>query len=173
MDIKEDPYVVLARNALEHFVRFHRKTRHPGGLTEAMTSRRAGVFVMIKKHGELRGCVGTMLPTCRSIAEEIMQNAIRAGLKDPRFPPVAEDELESLSYTVDILGEIEPIQSKDELDPGKYGIIVRRGGDMGILLPNLEGVNTAEEQLTLALQKGGIGSDQKYTMERFEVERHE
>ena len=102
-----------------------------------------------------------------------MQNAVRAGLKDPRFPPVTEDELDDLSYTVDILGRIEPVQSKDELDPRKYGIIVRRGGDMGVLLPNLEGVNTPEEQLTLALQKGGIGLDQQYTMERFEVERHE
>ena len=106
------------------------------------------------------------------MAEEIIENAISAGTKDPRFPPVTEEELSHLVYSVDVLKEPEPISSIEELDPRKYGVIVSKGFRKGLLLPNLEGVDTAEEQVEIALKKAGIMKYEEYTMERFEVERH-
>jgi AmmeMemoRadiSam system protein A/AmmeMemoRadiSam system protein B len=167
-----DPYVKLAIKTLETYVRTGRKPEIPEGLPAEMMDERAGVFVSLKKHGELRGCIGTIGPTTKNIAEEIMQNAISAGTRDPRFFPVEEEELEELEYSVDVLMEPEPIQSKDELDVKRYGVIVRSGMRSGLLLPNLEGVDTVEEQVGIALRKAGIASSEKYSMERFEVIRH-
>src|SRR5690606_37197305 len=141
-------------------------------LPKSMLTQRAGVFVTIKKRGQLRGCIGTFLPTKKNIAEEIQRNAISAGCEDPRFTPVREDELDELVYSVDILSKPEPVNSLDQLDPKRYGIIVSKGFRRGLLLPNLEGVNTVEEQLNIALQKAGISPREKYNIERFDVERH-
>jgi len=137
-----------------------------------MTTRRAGVFVSLKKYGELRGCIGTIKPTTKNIAAEIIQNAISAGTRDPRFLPVEESELSELAYSVDVLGEPEPINTKDELDVKRYGVIVRSGYKSGLLLPNLEGVDTVDYQVSIALQKAGIRPGEPYKMERFEVVRH-
>jgi len=167
-----DPYVKLAIDTIENYIRTGRKISIPDNLPPEMLENRAGVFVSLKKFGELRGCIGTISPTTGSIAEEIIQNAISAAVHDPRFLPVEEDELADLEYSVDVLKEPEPITSKEQLDVKRYGVIVRSGLRTGLLLPNLEGVNTVEEQLDIALRKAGIRSNEKYSMERFEVIRH-
>jgi AmmeMemoRadiSam system protein A len=138
-----------------------------------MMEERAGVFVSLKKHGQLRGCIGTIAPTCPSIADEIIQNAISAGTKDPRFSPVRESELDDIVYSVDVLGEPEPVDDVSQLDVIRYGVIVSSGYKRGLLLPNLEGVDTVEQQVEIARQKAGIGRNEDYSLERFEVIRHE
>ena len=121
----------------------------------------------------MRGCIGTISPVCRNVAEEIIQSAVSAGIHDPRFPSVREEELPLLEYSVDVLGGTERIQSEDQLDPLRYGVIVTRGRKRGLLLPNLEGVDTEEEQLSIARQKAGIREDETdVELERFEVIRH-
>jgi len=137
---------------------------------ESLLNDRAGVFVSLKKHGHLRGCIGTFLPTYDNIAQEIRKNALAAGLQDPRFPPVEAAEMAALVYSVDILAQPEPC-SKEDLDPARYGVIVSNGSKRGLLLPDLEGVDTVEEQLQIALQKGGISPRDKYAIQRFEVKR--
>jgi len=171
-EVLEDEYVKLARESLEHYIRYNRKMELPKDLSRELVNTRAGAFVTIKKHGILRGCIGTIGPTKENLAEEIIENAISAGTRDPRFPPVTEDELSSLEYSVDVLKEPEPISSIEELDPYKYGVIVSKGFRKGLLLPNIEGVDTPEEQVKIALQKAGIMEFEKYKLERFEVERH-
>lgn len=167
-----DPYVKLAIETLEAYVKTGKRIKVPEGLPDEMLKNRAGVFVSLKKFGELRGCIGTIAPTTISIAEEIIQNAISAGTRDPRFLSVEKEELADLVYSVDVLMEPEPIKSKDELDVKKYGVIVRSGFKSGLLLPNLEGVDTVDYQVGIALQKAGIRSGEPYEMERFEVIRH-
>lgn len=169
---EHDPYVRLAIDTLEEYVKTGRKLAVPEGLPEEMLSKRAGVFVSLKKYGELRGCIGTIGPTAGSVAEEIIQNAISAGTRDPRFPEVKPEELHQLVYSVDVLGEPEPIASKAELDVKRYGVIVRSGYRSGLLLPNLEGVDTVEYQVDIALRKAGIRGGEAYKLERFEVVRH-
>jgi AmmeMemoRadiSam system protein A len=169
---KEDPYVELARKALEAYVKTGEIIDVPEGLPDEMTENRAGAFVSLKKYGQLRGCIGTISPAYSNIAQEIIGNAISAGTRDPRFHPVRKDELDGIVYSVDILGEPEPIESIDQLDVKRYGVIVRAGRRSGLLLPDLEGVDTPEEQVSIALRKAGIRPDENYRMERFEVVRH-
>ena len=169
----EDPWVRLARLSLETYVRTRKRLeRLPEGLPAEMTGRAAGAFVSLHAHGQLRGCIGTTEPTTESVAWEIVQNAVSACSRDPRFIPVGVEELEDLEYSVDVLGAPEPISSPAELDVKKYGVIVSRGGRRGLLLPDLEGVDTVEQQIDIARQKGGIGPGEPYTLERFEVVRH-
>lgn len=168
----EDPYIALARKTLEMYTEKGRRTGVPDGLPSEMTDKTAGVFVSLKKNGQLRGCIGTIYPTQKTIAEEIIHNAISSGTQDPRFDPVRKDELPMLVYSVDVLMEPEPISSIAELDVERYGVIVRSGRRSGLLLPNLEGVDEPEKQVSIALQKAGIGQHEKYSMERFEVIRH-
>ncbi len=169
---KSDAYVKLARACVEAWVRRGEQLPVPEGLPEEMLKRRAGTFVSIHKNGQLRGCIGTIAATRESIAAEIIQNAISACSRDPRFPPVAPHELSSLEITVDVLGEPEPVSSKDELDVRRYGVIVSRGMKRGLLLPDLDGVDTVEDQIRIARQKGGIRENEPYKLERFEVVRH-
>lgn len=175
---KEDPYVHLARQTIEAWVRgcagrTEKRIAVPEGLPEEMLARRAGVFVSLKVDGRLRGCIGTISPVRGSIAEEIMENAISAACRDPRFHPVEPEELDRLVYSVDVLGKTEEISSKEELDVKRYGVIVSRGSRRGLLLPNLEGVDTVEEQIDIARQKAGIPEDaENIRLERFEVVRH-
>lgn len=168
----EDAFVRLARLSLETYVKTGKRALMPEGLPSDLTERRSGVFVSLKKDGRLRGCIGTITPTTGSIAEEILRNAVSAGTGDPRFDPVEESELSELVYSVDVLGDAEPIQSMDDLDAKRYGVIVNKGHRRGLLLPNLEGVDTPKQQVDIALQKAGIRRDEAYTMERFEVVRH-
>ena len=167
-----DPYVKLAWAALDAWVRQRRHIPVPEGLPEEMLSRCAGAFVSIHKNGQLRGCIGTIKPTEKNVAKEIIQNAASASTSDPRFSPITEDELKSLEISVDVLGEIEDIDSPDELDVKRYGVIVSCRGRRGLLLPNLDGVDTVEDQISIARQKGGIRANEKYSLQRFEVVRH-
>jgi len=169
----EDEYVALAQKSLESFVKFGKLIEIPADIPQEMKMRRAGAFVSIKKNGELRGCIGTIAPSRENVASEIIHNAVSSGTSDPRFFPVEANELGSLVYSVDVLMKPEPIESIEELDVLKYGVIVRSGRRSGLLLPNLEGVNTPEEQVGIALQKAGIYKNEKYSLERFEVIRHE
>ena len=169
----EDPWVKLARLSLETYVRTGKQLDTlPDGLPGEMTCRAAGAFVSLHAHGQLRGCIGTTGPTTNSVAWEIVQNAVSACSRDLRFAPVRADELDSLEYSVDVLGEPEAISSPAELDIKRYGVIVSCGGRRGLLLPDLDGVDTIEQQIDIARQKGGISSREQYTLERFKVERH-
>lgn len=176
----EDVYVKLARASLESYV----KDRKRLGISEAaavigvkelpeeLLSKQAGAFVSIHKHGNLRGCIGTFLPTTDSVAREILQNAISAATQDPRFNPITERELWELEISVDVLGMPERIDSDKELDPKRYGVIVTNGRRRGLLLPDLEGVDTAERQIAIAKQKAGIATGEDVLLQRFEVVRH-
>ncbi len=168
----EDPYVALARSSLEYYIKRGKLLAVPDYLPSEMTEQNKGVFVSIKKHGQLRGCIGTISPVTGSIAEEIIQNAVSSGTRDPRFNPVKEFELKDLVYSVDVLENPEPITSIEELDVLRYGVIVSSGYKRGLLLPNLESVDTPAQQVEIALSKAGITKGEKFSMERFEVIRH-
>ena len=162
----------LARETVEQYVSIRKRYDVPEWATAEMTDHRAGVFVSIHKDGRLRGCIGTILPVYGSVAEEIIHNAISASTRDPRFDPIRPDELDKLEINVDVLTTPEKIESKDELDVKRYGVIVSSGGKRGLLLPDLDGVDTVEEQVDIAMRKGGISPREKITLERFEVIRH-
>ncbi|MDD4238300.1 MAG: AmmeMemoRadiSam system protein A [Desulfotomaculaceae bacterium] len=167
----QESYLVgLARKTLENHLS---KAPQPqtGDIPEEF-KKRAGVFVSIKKQGSLRGCIGTIEPCQASVVEEVMANAISAGMQDPRFQPVRSNELDELVYSVDVLQPPEPIGGLGELDPAKYGVIVRSGHRSGLLLPNLEGIETPEEQVEIARQKAGISPTEEVQLERFEVVRY-
>lgn len=169
----EDPWVKLARCSLETYVKTgQRLTSLPEDLPAEMTTQQAGAFVSLHKNGQLRGCIGTIAPTCDNLAWEIVQNAVSACSRDPRFSPVRPDELDELEYSVDVLGAPEPVDSPAALDPKTYGVIVSCGGRRGLLLPDLDGVDSVEAQLSIALQKGGIRENETYKIERFKVVRH-
>ncbi|GBE40526.1 MAG TPA: AmmeMemoRadiSam system protein A [Nitrospirae bacterium] len=165
------PLVKLAKDTIEEYVRNGDIIKPPANLSAEMTGE-AGVFVSIKKKGELRGCIGTFQPTRESIALEIIQNAVSASTQDPRFPPVSPAEIDKLEYSVDVLSEPERISGKDELDPRKYGVIVKSGEHRGLLLPDIEGVDTPEEQIRIAAMKAGIHSAEEMELYRFEVKRY-
>ena len=141
-------------------------------MPEEIRNKRAGCFVSIKKNGDLRGCIGTISPTRNNIEEQIINMAIEAGTRDPRFEAVTLDELSDLIYDVDVLYEAEPA-TKEQLDVKRYGVIVSSFGRRGLLLPNLEGVDDVDYQLRIACAKAGIAYGEDYSIERFEVERHE
>ncbi len=167
-----DPYVKLAKETIENYVRNGTVLKLPNDLPTEMLDDRAGVFVTIYKDGDLRGCIGTISPTQENIAMEIIQNAISSCSRDPRFYAVNTGELPYLSVSVDVLMPAEDIESLAELDPNKYGVIVNKGHRRGLLLPNLEGIDSAEEQVDIALKKAGIHPTENYSLERFEVVRH-
>jgi AmmeMemoRadiSam system protein A len=170
----ESPQVSLARNTVETYVNKRRMFEPPEPLPEALTDQCAGVFVSIKKHGNLRGCIGTIAPTKENIGLEIRHNAISAAAHDPRFDAIEPGELPYLTYSVDVLQPAEKIASAAELDPEKYGVIVSLGGKRGLLLPDLDGIDDAEEQIEIAMQKAGISKRdrEKIQLERFEVVRY-
>lgn len=169
----EDPWVKLARRSLETYVKTgQRLISLPEDLPAEMTTQQAGAFVSLHKNGQLRGCIGTIAPTCENLAWEIVQNAVSACSRDPRFSPVRPDELDELEYSVDVLGAPEPVDSPAALDPKTYGVIVSCGGRRGLLLPDLDGVDSVDAQLSIALQKGGIRENEPYKIERFKVVRH-
>lgn len=169
---REDSLVKLARLSLETFVRTQRLAAVPAELSAALQNRRCGVFVSLKKDGCLRGCIGTIQPVRQNLAEEILYNAISAGTRDPRFSPVTPDELDFLVYDVDVLTEPEPIDSPQQLDVKRYGVIVQNGDRRGLLLPDLPGVDSVSQQIDIARRKGNIGERDSYQLWRFMVERH-
>ena len=170
---KEDPYVQLARKSVEYYILHHRKMEMPENLPEELLTRQAGAFVSIHEHGKLRGCIGTISPVRDCVAREIIDNAVSASTRDPRFDPIRADELKWLEISVDVLGEAEPISSAAELDVKRYGVIVSKGRKRGLLLPDLDGVDTVEEQISIAKSKAGIAAwDNNVELQRFEVVRH-
>lgn len=168
----EDPLVQLARLSLETYVKTGEYAMLPADLPTELTAKKAGAFVSLKKHGSLRGCIGTIAPFRSNLAEEILYNAVSAGVNDSRFAPVTAEELDELVYSVDVLGEPETIHSEQELDPKRYGVIVEHENRRGLLLPDLEGVDSAEEQIEIARRKAGIGAKEALKLWRFEVVRH-
>ncbi len=169
---QEDPYVRLARYTIEAFTETGKLPEMPSGLPEELYSSRAGAFVSLKEDGNLRGCIGTTQAVRSSLGEEIMYNAVSACSEDPRFPPVEDWEVERLTISVDVLGKTEKISSPEELDTVRYGVIVTKGARRGLLLPNLEGVDTVRQQISIAKQKAGIKDHESVELERFEVIRH-
>ena len=169
---KESAYVKLARETIENYVKQGKIITPPLGLPEEMTNQKAGVFVSLKKNGNLRGCIGTFIPTQENIAQEIIKNAISAAVDDPRFSPVNASELKELTISVDVLSAPEEVKDISQLDPKKYGVIVSSGYKKGLLLPDLEGVDTVEYQIDIARRKAGIYPDEKVKLYRFEVKRY-
>ena len=165
----EDDYVRLARTTIEHYVK--ENVEIIPEVTDEM-KRRAGVFVSIHEEGRLRGCIGTFIPVQDNIALEIVHNAISACSEDLRFDPITEEELDNLVISVDVLGEIEVVDDISTLNPRIYGIIVSHGSKRGLLLPDLEGVDTVTDQIQIACHKAGIHEGEKIKIERFKVIRH-
>lgn len=200
----EDQYVSLAKLAIEAYIKIGKTISPSDNLSKVMLTKKAGVFVSIhKKDGSLRGCIGTFMPTKKTIAREIITNAIAAATQDPRFPPVTEQELPDLEISVDILskpklakdtqgeetaqkhtgsgrmlspgvnGKKKEFNWKNKLNPKHYGLIVSTAdGRRGLLLPDIPGVETPEQQIAICRQKGGIGPKEPITLEVFTVERH-
>lgn len=164
------PLVLLAREAIKTYLEKGKVLRLPDVLTNEMREKN-GVFVSLKIKGRLRGCIGTFEPSCSNVAEEVIHNAISSATKDPRFMPVTLSELENIDISVDVLTAPERIKSADELDPEKYGVIVKSGYKRGLLLPAIEGVDTVEEQIWIAKSKAGIGEGEDVELFRFEVRR--
>ncbi len=170
--LHSDPYVRLARESLTTYLKTGKELNSlPEYVTEEMKKEKRGVFVSLKLNGELRGCIGTIFPVTESIALEILRNAIEAGINDPRFYEVDFNELMDIDFSVDVLTVPEPAQ-KDGLNPAEYGVIVKSKGKTGLLLPDLEGIDTVEEQLSIALDKAGIRPNEEYSIQKFKVIRH-
>ena len=167
-----DPWVQLAWQTVEAYVTTRRMPDMPQRLPRELTDTRAGAFVSIHAKGRLRGCIGTIAPTRKCLAEEIMHNAVSAAVHDPRVDPIRPDELRWLEISVDVLGEPEDIDSEDALDVRRYGVIVSRDHRRGLLLPDLDGVDTVEQQIAIARKKAGIRAGEKVQLQRFEVIRH-
>jgi AmmeMemoRadiSam system protein B/AmmeMemoRadiSam system protein A len=167
-----NPMVTLAKETVETYVKTGKKPDPPKDLTSEM-KQQAGVFVSIhKKNGDLRGCIGTFEAQQKNVAEEIITNAISSATRDPRFSPIEAGELKDLDYSVDVLTTPEPVEDESQLDPKKYGVIVEAGWRKGLLLPDLEGVDTVAYQIDICRQKGGISPDEPVKLYRFEVKRY-
>lgn len=168
----EDEFVHLARLSVESFIRTEKQAQLPSNLPQELRSTRAGAFVTLKKNGLLRGCIGTIEAMTACLGEEIMHNAVSAASQDPRFPAVDACELPELEYSVDVLTVPEKVASPEELDVKRYGVIVEEGDKRGLLLPDLDGVDTVDEQLAIAKRKAGIDENARPQLYRFEVVRH-
>ena len=167
------PLVKLAKDTVELYVRAGKLLPVPDkDLTPEMKGQ-AGVFVSLKIRGQLRGCIGTFLPTECDVAHEVVRNAISAATCDPRFPAVRVGELDTIQYSVDVLTPPERVKDTGELDPRRYGVIVQSGGRRGLLLPDLEGVDTVDYQISIAMQKAGIPPGTPVELSRFEVKRYQ
>jgi len=160
----------LARQAVEHYVRTRTYLPPPDPLPGELISP-GPVFVSLRVGDSLRGCIGTLVATKPTLAEEIIANAIAAAVSDPRFPPVTTPELPTLSYEVDLVGPLAPVADEAELDPERYGVVVESGNRRGVLLPALEGVTSTEQQVAIARAKAGIAPDEPVTLYRFTVVR--
>ncbi|HEX8423684.1 MAG TPA: AmmeMemoRadiSam system protein A [Pyrinomonadaceae bacterium] len=163
----------LARRAVETFVVERRIVAPPRSATSSLLNQRSACFVCIKTAGrELRGCVGTVEPEHDSLAEEVVSNAIKAATRDPRFRPVSPDELRLLRYSVDVLGVLEPTRL-EELDPSVFGVVVvdESGARRGLLLPDIEGIDTPDQQVGVASRKAGITPHEPFKLYRFRTRR--
>ena len=173
-----NPYIKLAKETIKEYLQTGEFIEVPADVPKDFLEKRAGVFICFKVGGKLRGCIGTFMPTRMNLAQEIIQNTISAATQDPRFLPIRATELKKIKITIDILSE--PIEIQDEeinqLDAKKFGIVVKSedGFRTGLLLPDLEGVETVEEQISIACQKAGIDHyEENFSVYKFTVERHE
>ncbi|KUO49107.1 MAG: hypothetical protein APF76_01450 [Desulfitibacter sp. BRH_c19] len=166
----ESLQVQLARESLTYFLETGNYLSIPDEIPESLKQKKS-CFVSLKKNGHLRGCIGTIEPVRTMLAQEIIENSVSAGVRDPRFLPVKRDELDEIVISVDVLSKPEKVKSTDQLDPMNYGIIVKSKGRSGVLLPNLEGVDTVEKQLEITLSKAEISQDEDYIIYRFKVDR--
>jgi AmmeMemoRadiSam system protein A len=164
----------LARTTVEKYIKERKILSDRPPKLFGVEVCQAGTFVSIKtSEGELRGCIGTIMPTRSSVIEEIIYNAISASTKDLRFPAVEPFELINLKYSVDILQKPEKISSFAHLNPEIYGIIVISDtGRQALLLPALEGLDTVEKQVSACMRKAGIGANEKVSIQRFKVDRY-
>jgi AmmeMemoRadiSam system protein A len=166
-----DVFVELARAAIEQYISRKIIIPVPSPIPKGMEGK-AGVFVSLHKFGDLRGCIGTFMSTTANIAEEVIAMAIEAATSDLRFMPIKPQELSNLEISVDVLGTPEEVPDKSHLNPKIYGIIVSSAGRRGLLLPDLEGVDTVEEQVSIAMRKAGIHPGEAIKLQRFRVTRH-
>jgi AmmeMemoRadiSam system protein A len=172
--LKEEKFITdLARRAVEHYIVDGKKAEFDEDELPKILKTQAGVFVTLKKNKKLRGCMGTFRPVQKNAAYEIVSNAMTAAENDPRFPEVNKEELTEIKFSVDILSKPEQIRDKTELDPKKYGILVKGGHQTGLLLPNLKGIETVEEQINIAKKKAGLTKENKVKIYRFTVNRFE
>lgn len=170
----EHPLVQLARTAISAYVCEERRLQ-PKEAPVTVTGEPAGAFVTLhtRSTGELRGCIGTIAPTESTLAQEVINNAISAATRDPRFPPVKREEMDDLAIDVSVLYPPEPIASEAELDPQVYGVIVQHGWRRGLLLPDIEGIDDAATQVRYARMKAGLGPHEPVELFRFKVEKYE
>ncbi|HEY5431884.1 MAG TPA: AmmeMemoRadiSam system protein A [Coriobacteriia bacterium] len=168
----ESAPVRLARETIESYVRDGTIVTPPA-VVDPVLPPRAGAFVSLHLDGLLRGCIGTTEPTRATLGEEIVRNAVQAATQDPRFPPVRPEELAGLEIKVDVLHPPQRIETLEELDPRIYGVITTCGWRRGLLLPDLEGVDTCEDQVAIAMSKAGIATGEPISLERFKVDRYE
>jgi AmmeMemoRadiSam system protein A len=168
------PLVRLAADAIQAFLTEKRTVGPPESLFAVLpqAARPGGVFVCLKLEGQLRGCIGSVEPIQPSLALEIIHNAIGAATRDSRFSPVQAWEAELLQITIDVLGPSEPVEGPASLDPLNFGVIVRAGARQGVLLPDIEGITSATEQVTIAREKAGVGHDELIELYRFTVTRY-
>lgn len=166
-------YISLAKSTIEKYIKENKVISLPKNLPKKFYEKKAGVFITIKKDGKLRGCIGTFLATKENIAKEIIENSISAATKDYRFMPVEESELPFLSYEVYILQNPEKILSIESLNPKKYGILIKSKDKSGLLLPGLDGIENAQEQISIACQKADISSKEKIEIFRFLAKKFE
>lgn len=166
-------HAMLARAAVEAYVSDGRVIDVPEDAPDELKLNAAGTFVCLKVNGQLRGCIGTIEPTRNCIAEEIITNAISAATRDPRFDCTQPWELDGIDYCVDVLSPPEEISGLSDLDPKRYGVIVQNGLRRGLLLPDLDGVDTPEKQVDIACRKAFIGPGEPFKLYRFEVKRYE
>jgi len=166
------PLVDLAKKAVEGYIKNGKVISIPKEIDETFMHEKSGVFVCLKIDKQLRGCIGTFVPVTENVAEETIRNAVAAATEDPRFSAVSREELGSIEYTVDVLSPPEEVHDIKELDPKKYGIIVIKDNRKGLLLPDLEGVDTVDQQIHIASLKAGIISREGLKIFRFSVSRY-
>jgi len=165
------PFIKLAIQSVRHYLEHGVPLPCPENLTDDLLQPK-GAFVSIKNNGKLRGCIGELTPTRENLAIEIIQNAVSAASRDPRFAPISRDEITDLTFSVDVLTPLEKVDDVSQLDCKKFGLTVKAGDKQGVLLPDLEGIDSVADQLRICLKKGGIDQSKSYEMYRFEVERY-
>lgn len=162
----------VARRAIEQYLHGEGHLSHD---SHAVGAPRAPVFVTLRAmDGALRGCVGSVVASQADVVSETARSAVLAATKDPRFPPVSTPELSALLIEVSVLGPEQPVSGPSDLDPSRYGVIVRDGtGRQGLLLPGIPGIDEASAQVDIARRKAGIERGADVRLFRFEVRKWE
>lgn len=172
MSDNEHPFVRLARQAIRHYLETG-ELIDPGLHPDDPPP--SGVFVSLHEppstyedEGPLRGCVGSYRPREQTLRREVVNSAVAAAVSDPRFAPLRPDEVDRLHVTVYLLGDTEPVESIDDLDPAEYGVIVEGPeGRTGLLLPAIPGITTVLQQVDIAMRKASISPGDRVRLYRF------